>query len=168
MATEPQTTGEIMIALLKSIDASLKVLATAVRAKATKSVATARDLDGRYGNPKVRLKVRDWTGPDMKGRLFSECPAEFLDLLAETFDWLGDKEEREGTTYNDKPTAPYKRQDAARARGWAQRIRSGAHTPPPPPPTSVLGASGLGAEDDTAPFGEDEGFIEETEQDLAI
>ena len=163
MGAEPQSTGEIMIALLKSIDASLKVLATAVRAKATKTAAGDRDLDGKYGNPQVRLTVRDWTGEPMKGRRFSECPPEFLDILAETFDWLGDKEEREGTTYNGKPTAQYKRQDAARARGWAKRIREGKVVLPPAPEPSTFGQ-----EDDTVPFGQDEGFVEETEQDVTI
>lgn len=163
MGTEQQqSTGEIMIALLRSIDASLKVIAGSVKARAAKTVATDRDLAGQYGDPQVRLTVRDWTGPSMKGRRMSECPPEFLDLLAETLDYIGDKEEREGKTYNDKPTAPYKRQDAARARGWAQRMRSGRMPVPQveAAPTSVLDESALG-------FAES-GFEEASDDDVNI
>jgi hypothetical protein len=62
----------------------------------------------------------------MKGARFSECPAEFLDLLAGAFDYFARKaEENDETTTSGKPVAPYKRKDAARARGWAKRIRAG-------------------------------------------
>lgn len=120
--------GERAIDLLESIDASLKQLLKAMSANAPK--ATARDLDSQYGNPEVRFMPRDWTGPSYKGRKFSECPAEMLDMLASTLDYFGDKDEAEGAvTSKGKPSAPFKRQDAARARGWAARIRGGWQQP---------------------------------------
>jgi hypothetical protein len=56
----------------------------------------------------------------------SQCPAEFLDLLAGTFDYFAKQAEKNNeTTSAGKPVAPYKRKDAARARGWAARKRNG-------------------------------------------
>lgn len=119
--------------LLRSIDSTLKALlaltqqrTAQMRATAPKPVASDRELDSKYGDPKVKFMPRDWSGPSFVGRLMSECPAELLDLLAETFDYFGDKAERENEmTDKGKPVAAYKRQDAARARGWAKRVRDG-------------------------------------------
>jgi hypothetical protein len=56
----------------------------------------------------------------------SQCPPEYLDLLAEMFDYFADKAERNNEqTTKGKPKAPYNRKDAARARGWAARARNG-------------------------------------------
>lgn len=118
------------IALLRSIDASLKQLVRQTVKSAPVDVADDRDLDSQYGDPLVKFHPRDWTGEVCKGRKFSECPADFLDLLAETFDYFARKaEESDERTSTGKPVAPYKRKDAARARGWAKRIRNGYRAP---------------------------------------
>lgn len=114
--------SEEVVALLKSIDASLKKLVTQQRGQ---EIASDRDLDGQYGNPLVKFEPRDWTGEPCKGRHFSECPAPFLDMLAETFDYFASQAEEKNEEHNGKPVAPYKRRDAARARGWAKRVREG-------------------------------------------
>jgi hypothetical protein len=89
-------------------------------------VADDRDLDGKYGNPVVKFHPRDWHGESMKGRAMSDCSAEFLEMLAGTFDYFAKKAEESGeTASNGRPVAPYKRRDAARARGWASRVRGG-------------------------------------------
>jgi hypothetical protein len=113
MATDPRAET---LTLLRSIDNSLKaLLALQGGARQTERV----DLDGPHGNPEVKAKdPRDWTGEPMKGRKFSECPADYLDLMAERFDFFAGKE-------TDEKKAKYNRLDAARARGWAQRIRGG-------------------------------------------
>lgn len=131
--------GEDAIAVLRSIDATLKAMLTLAqqrtakaRAVAPKDIASDRDLDGKYGDPVVNTKdPRDWMGPTMKGYRFSECPADYLDLLADRFDYFAQKAEDTNEEYNGKPVAPYRRKDAARARGWAQRIRDGTHAPRP-------------------------------------
>lgn len=125
--------GEEAIATLKSIDATLKAMLAIMRQRTPKTVdvATDRDLDSKYGDPKVTMNPRDWTGESCKGLLMSECPPDFLDLYASALDYFAQKAEETGETYNNKPTAPRKRQDAARARGWAKRIREGKHAPPP-------------------------------------
>lgn len=140
------------IEILKSIDATLKsMLALAqqrtqqARAAAPKVVATDRDLDGKYGDPVVKFMPRDWTGPNFKTRKFSECPPDLLDMLAETFEFFArqsdDKNER---TDKGKPVGDYKRADAARARGWAKRIREGRHVQAPHEMSSEWAAAGDG------------------------
>lgn len=111
------------LALLRSIDASLKLL---VRQQQGVEVADDRDLDGRYGNPTVKFIPRDWSGADCRGLPMSDCPAEFLDVFATTLDYLARKaDDKNETTSGGKPVSEYKRRDAARARGWAKRIRAG-------------------------------------------
>ena len=80
------------------------------------------DLDGPHGDPTVRSKdPRDWTGEPMRGRRFSECPAAYLDLLAQRFDYFNTRED-------DPAKRRYNALDAARARGWAARVRAGGVT----------------------------------------
>lgn len=132
--------------LLVSIDASLKVIAAGVRARqaaAPKPLASDRDLDGSHGNPEVKFQPRDWSGEPCKGRRMSECPPAFLDMLAETLDYFAHKaEETNEQTTGGKPVAGYKRADAARARGWAKRIRDGKHVPAASAATPGTGDSG--------------------------
>lgn len=127
------------LAVLKSIDESLRKLVIIAQQKAearvksaaqkpTQKVASDADLDGKYGNGPVKFDPRDWSGPPCKGLPYSECPVEFLELLAETNDYFAQKaDENDEKTSSGKPVAPYKRQEAARCRGWAERIRSGKH-----------------------------------------
>jgi hypothetical protein len=90
------------------------------------------DLDGKYGDPVVKAKdPRDWAGPSMIGRKFSECPAEYLELLADRYVYFAEKnDENDEKTDKGVPKSKYALADAARCRGWAARIRSGAHVPP--------------------------------------
>lgn len=123
--------GEDALRFLESIDSTLKAMLSLMRKRtpASADVATDADLDGKYGDPEVRFNPRDWTGESYKNARMSECPAEFLDMLAATFDYFAQKAEETNEQHNGKPTAPYKRKDAARARGWAKRIREGKHKP---------------------------------------
>jgi len=119
------------IALLRSIDASLRDLLALSRTKLAARqqppavpVASNADLDGQYGDPAVVAKdPKDWSGPTMKGRRFSECPPEYLDLVAARLDYFA--EQNASGTDDDKRKAAYNRKDAARARGWAARLRAG-------------------------------------------
>ncbi len=123
-------TGEDAIVLLRSIDASLKELVAFQRIARPKPIASDRDLDGKYGDPILKFNPRDWTGPSFKNRRFSECPADLLDLVAETFDYFAQQaDEKHERTDKGTPVSDYKRADAARARGWAKRIRDWRHIP---------------------------------------
>jgi len=120
-------TGQEAIDLLRSIDTTLKALLTLMRANAPKEAAPDSDLDAPYGDPTIRAKdPRDWTQESMLGRAFSQCPPEYLDLLAKRYDFFADRAEAEGTlASNGKPVAPYNRRDARLARGWSRRLRAG-------------------------------------------
>lgn len=122
---------EKVVQLLTSIDASLKTLVGRAAARAAQQPATDQDLDGKYGDPIIKKMPRDWTGPGFENRRMSECPPSLLDMVAEMYDYFAKKaDENNERTTTDKPVSQYKRQDAARARGWAKRMRSGrAPTP---------------------------------------
>ena len=135
---------------LESIDRNIATLVAQRRAAAPKPVASDRELDGKYGNPVVKFNPRDWMGGSFKGRRMSECPAPFLELLALTFDYFGDQaEQKNERTDNGKPIATYKRTDAARARGWAKRVREGKVQP-----STLESSSWAGTPEQSAPDGE--------------
>lgn len=114
------------LALLRSIDASLKQLVRQSAKTAPKEIADDRDLDSQYGDPVLKFSPRDWTGDSYKDCKFSRCPPDLLDMVANTLDYFAEQAEAKGElTSSGKPVGPYKRKDAARARGWAARIRSG-------------------------------------------
>jgi hypothetical protein len=123
-----------ILAALKSIDASLKAIANRTGTSAAPtgpSIASDADLDGQYGDPEVKAKdPRDWTGPTMRGKRFSQCPAEYLDMVADRLDYFCSQ--NAGGSEDEQKKAKYQRLDAARARGWAKRIRAGWKPPAPP------------------------------------
>ena len=113
------------IALLTSIDASLRKLVAIAESRRQKQPSV--DLDGPHGDPTVKAKdPRDWTGEPQQGKRFSECPPEYLEMVAERLDYfnaqLGDSDE-------DKKKRKFNTLDAARARGWAERLRAGWTAP---------------------------------------
>lgn len=118
--------AEILAALKRieaKLDAALAKLQSEERRKpapASENVASDRDLDSKYGNPKVRFDPKDWDGGTCKGRLFSECPADYLEMLANAYEYFAEK-----NAASDPKKAGYERLDAARARGWAKRIEGG-------------------------------------------
>lgn len=98
------------------------------------AAADDADLDSQYGNPEVKRDPPLWT-KNNPGRSVAPChmsdgPAEWLDAVAAFYDWQASQDETQGKTYTNKrgedvPTASFKRRDAARARGWAARVRAG-------------------------------------------
>ena len=105
---------------------SLKAILALIQSQTPKPIAPARDLDSKFGDPEIKFQPRDWTGVSYKGSHMSECPAELLDMLAETFDYFADQSDAKNElTSGGKPIGPYRRRDAARARGWAKRKREG-------------------------------------------
>lgn len=137
------------LALLRSIDASLKLLVKQQQAAAPKAVASDRDLDSKYGDPVLKFKPRDWTGATFKDRHFSQCPPDLLDLVADSLDWFGKQADEKGERTNGgKPVGDYKRSDAARARGWAKRIREGRAPNAAPPDADFDQSSEFGGESD--------------------
>jgi len=114
-------------------------------------VASDFDLDGKFGDPEVRAKSpRDWTGPTMAGKHFSECPPEYLDLVAERLEYFAGQNDLD-PSQEMKDKARWNRLDASRARGWAARIRAG-YTPRPRQDAAPMEAGDPGPFTDEIPF----------------
>ena len=119
--------------LLISIDRKLASQAARPAAQATAAVADASDLDSQWGDPEVKRDPPSWTkkgGPPVAPRAMSQGPADWLDAVASFYDWQAGKDDETRKTYTNKKgeeveTAPFKRRDAARARGWSARVRAG-------------------------------------------
>lgn len=93
-------------------------------------VATDAELDGQYGDPEVRKDPTRWQGESFVGRRYSETSPEYLDMVASLEDWRAGKDDEAGQrgelNNKGKPKDGYfARKNAARARGWAKRLRSG-------------------------------------------
>lgn len=121
-------------------------------------VAPDSDLDSQYGDPEVRKDPKRWIeggGESFVGMPFSRCPAEYLDSLAGFKEWQAQKDQEAGIPEKQKYVG-YARKDAARARGWAARLRSGWTAPTfggggagarPPRAADVGGTDGKGSDD---------------------
>lgn len=101
--------------------------------------APASDLDSQYGDEEIKSKVPRWEGRQFKGHVMSECDVGFLDAYADFRDWAATKADEKGEkAANGTPISKYDRRSAARARGWAARLRSGWKPPERPKPGSWL------------------------------
>ena len=129
--------SEESLALLRSMDATLKnILAVMGKERSHPPVSASApnvDLDGQHGDPIVKAKSpRDWSGPVQAGKRFSQCPPEYLLMVADRLDYFTSQL---GGSDEDKKKARYNALDAARARGWAARLRaSGVATAAPVAP----------------------------------
>lgn len=124
MTTDEQQ--QMMLSLLRSIDASLKKLVAGggsrVGDNIGKEVATDADLDGQYGNPVIRRDPKRWTGESYVGSRYSDTTPEYLEEVASFKDWQAQQDDKKGDDESRKK-ASWNRKDAARARGWAKRLR---------------------------------------------
>jgi len=120
---------------LRELVAQSKGKTTAIVPRAVNPVATDGDLDNPvYGDPEIKTAPRDWTGPFRVGQRMSECEPGLLDLIAERYDYFAQKNDRENAvTDKGYPKSSFDRKAAAKARGWAKRLRSGYVRPGPPP-----------------------------------
>lgn len=127
---------DAILATVRNIEK--RVAAVTVKQAAASSsipVADDRDLDGQYGNFTIKKDPPRWDGDSFVGCSLSECPAEYLDAVADLKMWQAGKEDAKGDEAA-KRKAAFCRKDAARAAGWAARIRAGWQPPaidaPPP------------------------------------
>lgn len=81
----------------------------------------------------VRKDPKSWKGGSYAGRMYSECPPDYLEELAGLFDWMATKDDESGARGETDPrgnlrSGKWKRADAALARGWAAylRVKGGA------------------------------------------
>ena len=102
-------------------------------ASSASAIAPDSDLDSQWGDEEIKKDPPRWKktgGPSFANRHMSECSPEFLDCYAEFKDWTAsqnDEKARGNGPDGAKFTkyAGYDRKSAARARGWAQRLRNG-------------------------------------------
>ena len=130
-------TAEDRISQLENRVKALEAFIAQMRAVFTGSTGDAapdRELDSQYGDPPVKVIPRDWVNSGVfKGQKFSACEPDFLDALAETYDFFAARNDANGEkASNGTPKSVYDRKAARLARGWARRIRAG-WTPPPAP-----------------------------------
>jgi hypothetical protein len=102
--------------------------------------ATDEDLASPKGDPIVRFAPNKWRGADFVKKHFSECSAEFLEMLAEALHYAGTHPKEGKEKYASGNLA-----DARRARSWARRVRARppAEDPKPNSPADV-GYNGAG------------------------
>lgn len=138
-------TEESMDTLLRRIEQKLDEVLKVVRVMPTQTVeykqlvSTDEDLDGKYGNPKIKFMAKNWKGADVTGWSFSDCPPEYLDMHANMLDYFAKKDSADPIKAKD---AIWRAKDAARARGWAERTRK----------QTGKNVSDAGFSDDTFPF----------------
>lgn len=85
-------------------------------------VAPDRDLDSEWGDPEIKKDPKRWNGEPLAPIRMSEAPSDYLDVVAEFFEWqAGEDDKKEKKDAKGRPKSYYARKDAARARGWALR-----------------------------------------------
>lgn len=114
------------------------------------AVATDAELDNEWGDPPIKKSPKKWLedgNPDYAGSRMSECPSEFLLAVASLNDWMADKDDEAGKTYQPmkngqpngapRPASGFSRKTAKLARGWAKRNEGAVKGPAPySPPQS--------------------------------
>ncbi len=152
----------VVMARLAAIEARLAALEsggsrTAGGVSSGGAVATDYEMSGQYGDPILKKHPPRWTGPagEFVGKRFSQCSPDVLDVVAGFNDWKADKE---AATAGKEKYAAYSRKDAARARGWAKRLREGWKAPPEPESSFAGDGGGFG---DSGGFGDDSSLPED-------
>lgn len=128
--------GRAILEQLNRIEAKIDRLLGQQSAAAAPGIAPDSDLDSQWGDEEVKKNPKRWQGESFAGRRMSECPPEFLDCLAEHFDYKAAREADDAASLTDadeaakkKKYSGYSRKSAARARGWAARLRAGWKPP---------------------------------------
>jgi hypothetical protein len=163
---------------LDRIEKKLDALIAAMKTPGARPAASAgasgggqeidADIDGPRGDPEVRFVPKRWSGQDFKGQKFSSCEPEFLDMLADAYEWFAQRDdESNAVDKNGTPKSRWSRLDAARARAWSARLRGGAPAPARraaprpaaapsngrrPPVANDMGAGDFGQDDNDIPF----------------
>lgn len=126
LLTEIRDALQQLVAVSKAAPAKPQKPPPMVAWPGERTVAPDSELDGKYGDPVIKTAPRDWNGPFRSGQAMSESEPELLELVAERCDYFAQKNDRERqVTDQGVPKSKYDRSKAAKARGWAARIRKG-------------------------------------------
>src|SRR5260221_432486 len=88
---KPRTPEEEDRAFRIAIFKVLERIATALERSHPAPRELSVDLDGKYGDTKLKFKPRDWTGDFTKGQSCSSSPPELLDLYAQALEHFASK-----------------------------------------------------------------------------
>lgn len=93
-------------------------------------IAGDDELDGNeWGDKEIRKDPPRWKGDPHKGDRWSQCPADYLDALAQFLEWAAGKKREDAAALDGEEKAKaikyagYDEADAAKVRGWARRAR---------------------------------------------
>jgi hypothetical protein len=114
---------------------------------ATGNAASDKELDGKFGDPKIKKDPSRWEGASYVGRRYSQTEPAYLDSLAGYLDWRANKNQEEGDPARAKFIA-FDRRDARLARGWAARLRARGTSPQAATPKAQPAETNFGSEDD--------------------
>lgn len=120
-----------ILSTLRAIQASLAAgSSSGASGSAGADVATDAEMDGPYGDPAIKSDPKRWEGPSFAGCNYSECPPDYLDVVAGFKDWQAGKDDAAKAVDNkNRPKSQWARKDAKLARGWAARKRAGWQAP---------------------------------------
>jgi hypothetical protein len=85
------------------------------------NVAPLSDIQGQYGDIEIKKDPKRWTGQPLAPIRASQCPPDYLDIVAAFLEWKAGKNDAAGK----EKYAEYDRRDAARCRRWAIEMREG-------------------------------------------
>lgn len=84
------------------------------------AVAPLSDIRGEHGDVEIKKDPPRWKGSPIAPAWASQCPPEYLEIVADLLDFKADKPRPGKEQY-----AKYDRRNAARCRRWAIEIREG-------------------------------------------
>lgn len=150
MNDRARTPEELELAWKSSVARSLMRIADALE-RAHPPAPLVVDLDDpQRGDPTVKLEPREWKGPSFKGYRFSTTHPDFLEALAKMLEYFAGKA-------TDPKKKKYDLLDAARARGWAERLRKGPAAASYGPPGATTSTPASSPATETPAKGENSG-----------
>lgn len=84
------------------------------------NIAPVSDIHGQYGDVEIKKDPPRWKGKPLAPIHASQCPPEYLEIVADLLDFKADNPRPGKEQY-----AKYDRRNAARCRRWSIEIREG-------------------------------------------
>lgn len=138
---KPPTLTQVMDAIT-ALSKQMEELYITFEAHASGRLAPAHD----FSSAKVFFDPKAWHGESCRGKDFTTCPPDFLEIYAEALQQIGEGEQEDRKLFNDKPSWVRTFRTASRARRWALRKRLGWK--PPQVHREPVGWEGQGFEAD--------------------
>lgn len=119
--------------------------------------ASDAELRGQYSDPSIKKDPKRWAGASYAGCHYSECPSDYLLVLAEFLEWKAEQEKKKPEPKKHRNGKSFfwefDLQNARLARGWARRNEGLEKLPPVQP---EVGDGGSDASGEATSSGEEE------------